>query len=126
MLLEAQTKPFLENRDNVSALTDKATEVKKILDNHIYWTNFFDFLEKHIIKDVYFVNFSGDINGEYSIEAVGQEYKNIVEQVEAFRKDELTEKAEVREGRIATGRSGNGIKFNLELTINPKIFKKTD
>jgi len=100
--------------------------VAVLLNEHIYWNNFFDFLEKHVIDDVYFVNFSGDINGEYGIEAIGKEYKNIVEQVEAFRIDTLIEKAEVKEGRITEGKDSDGVKFNLNLIINPEILKKID
>ncbi len=43
VLLEVQTAPFIEDRDNIAFLTNKAAEVKKVLNNHVYWTNFLIF-----------------------------------------------------------------------------------
>ena len=112
----AEILPFQKRLKLVSAL----------LDDHIYWNNFFNFLEEQVIDSVYFVNFSGDTGGEYSLAAVGKEYKDIDKQVEAFQKNDVVIKAEVREGRIVTGAAGQGVRFNVELKIKPDIFNKID
>ncbi len=124
--LDKKIEQKKEGLEEILSFQKRLKLVSSLLDEHVYWNNFFGFLEKHIIESVYFVNFIGDTKGVYGIEAIGQEYKNIVEQVEAFRTDKLTEKAEVKEGQIAKGKTSDGVKFNLELTVNSDIFKKTD
>jgi len=84
VLLEAQTNPLLEDRDNITALTNKATEVKRALDNHTYWSNFFNLLEVHTVPDVYFGDFSARAGESVSLMASSRNLISLAQQIVAF------------------------------------------
>ena len=84
VLLEAQSTPFLENRDAIVILTNKATTVKKVLNNHIYWTNFFNLLEVHTVPDVYFGDFSASAGESVRLMATSRNLISLARQIVAF------------------------------------------
>ncbi|MCD6442317.1 hypothetical protein J7L24_02140, partial [bacterium] len=84
VLLEAQTAPLLEERDNIAFLTNKAAEVKKVLKNHIYWTNFFDLLETYTVPDVYFGDFSAQAGESIRLMATSRDLMSLAQQIVAF------------------------------------------
>jgi len=121
VLLEAQTKPFLENRDNVSALTDKATEVKKILDNHIYWTNFFDFLEIYTIPNVYFGDFSAQSGERVQMIATSRDLMSLAQQIVAFDNAEDF----IQESNVSNiQKSDEGVNAFFDLLLVEGIWQK--
>ncbi len=84
VLLEAQSAPFLEDRDNIAALTNKAAKVQKVLNNHIYWTNFFNFLEVYTVPDVYFGDFSAQAEGSIKLMATSRNLMSLAQQIVVF------------------------------------------
>jgi len=84
VLLEVQTAPFIEDRDNIAFLTNKAAEVKKVLNNHVYWTNFFNFLEAYTVPDVYFGDFSARAGESVSLMASSRNLISLAQQIVAF------------------------------------------
>lgn len=84
ILLEAQSKPFLKDRDDVAALANKAEEVKKALNEHIYWTNFFDFLEVYTVPDVYFGDFRGQAGETIVLAATSRDLISLARQIVVF------------------------------------------
>jgi len=98
--------------------------VSKVFEQHLYWTNFFNFLEENTIKDVYFVNFEGDTSGRYAINAVGANYNSISEQVNVFKNNKKITAVEVQGGEMVSGDSTNVplVKFILNFSILKSIF----
>lgn len=93
----------------------------QLLEQHIYWINFLEFLENYTIKDVYFYNFSGDINGNYTIPAWAKDFKTLAKQIKIFKALDNVERVKVTGGGVGkTSRSG--INFSLIISIDPKIF----
>jgi len=84
VLLEAQSAPFLEDRDDIAALTNKAATVQKVLNNHIYWTNFFNFLEVYTVPDVYFGDFSAQAEGSIKLMATSRNLMSLAQQIVVF------------------------------------------
>ncbi|OQX71380.1 hypothetical protein B6D52_01715 [Candidatus Parcubacteria bacterium 4484_255] len=84
VLLEAQTAPLLKERDNIAFLANKAAEVKKVLKNHIYWTNFFDLLETYTVPDVYFGDFSAQAGESIRLMATSRDLVSLAQQIVAF------------------------------------------
>ncbi|MDO8667503.1 MAG: hypothetical protein Q7K35_00185 [bacterium] len=98
--------------------------VSQIFAKHIYWTNFFKFLEDNTIKDVYYAGFSGATGGSYSLEAVASDFSNISEQINILRDNEKITEARTLGGEFMTDDSadGNKVKFTLDFTISKDIF----
>ena len=61
----------------VLAFKNKLDQVNFLLERHIYWTNFFSFLEDNTLSNVYFSGFSGMVNGTYSLSAVTDNFDAI-------------------------------------------------
>jgi len=114
VLLEAQSTPFLEDRDNITALTSKATKVKGVLDNHTYWSNFFDLLEVHTVPDVYFGDFMASAGDSVQLIATSRDLIYLAQQVIAFN-DAPNFIKEVEISNIQVSPEGAGASFDLIL-----------
>ena len=135
-LEEQVIKPLEEEAKKILTVKEKIKLAKSLLDRHIYWTNFFKFLEDNTLTDVYYTSsFAGDTNGEYSFSARTRNFKMILDQVNIMRGNDNVEKVIVSGGSVKSsgsieqgGGDGQsdvgGVDFKLELTINPNIFMK--
>ena len=115
--------------DEALAYKDKSAEVSKLLNDHIYWTNFFNWLERNTLSTVKFANFAGKTDGSYSLNASALSYSEVSWQIKAFLNDPIVKKADVSNvdsimSKDKTKTGLQGVSFNLNLEINPDIFKK--
>lgn len=118
----------LKNKES-DALNYKAKSAafSSLLDGHIYWSNFFDWVEKNTLNTVKYLNFQGDLSGSYSLEATTQTYADVSWQVKSFLNDKNTVRAAVAEAAFVKDSDKtkpNQINFTLSLQIKPTIFKK--
>jgi hypothetical protein len=114
-------KDFLNFKDKVSL-------VEKLIDQHIYWSDFFTWLEQNTLNSVRYVDFSGDVSGEYALAAQTKNYRDVSWQVKAFKDnpwvDEVSvsaanlEEAEVEDSSLKE----EWINFSIALKIKPQIF----
>ena len=65
--LTKQSQDALSFKDKSSAFSD-------LLDNHIYWTRFFSWLESNTLSTTKFSGFDGDLSGSYSLTASAPSY----------------------------------------------------
>lgn len=125
--LGSQIRQAEENIEEILIFQQKIKLAGILLDRHIYWTNFFSFLEDNIIADVYYFDFSGDIKGHYNIAAMAKSFSAITQQIQVMKEDDRIVEVMVRGGDLSQankeGQSG-GVKFSLELSVDPKIFIK--
>ncbi|MFH0840377.1 MAG: hypothetical protein V1865_00110 [bacterium] len=119
-----------ENVDNILAFSDKLSLVGFILDNHIYWSEFFKFLEDYTLKSVYYERFNGNLSGEYKIPSVAKDFDSVYRQLKLMQLNEKvvsvdTEgaKTEAERGATAEEVAGNK-KFIMNLSIDNKLFLK--
>jgi len=130
----AQAEKFAELEQNIAkeeaglaGISDfevKLKTVSKVFEKHLYWTNFFKFLEDNTIKNVYFSNFDGDTSGSYVMEALAVDYGSISEQVDAFKNNKEVTAVEAEGGDMVSGnnKSQTLIKFVLNFTVQKNIF----
>lgn len=100
---------------------------KLLLDKHVYWTNFFYFLENKTIKDVYYNSgFSGKNDGKYVITAQTKNFSDILDQVSLLNNEKQVVEAKVTSGSLAEDKeTGKGvINFDLELNVAQDMFYK--
>ncbi len=102
----------------------------ELLPEHIYWTNFFDYLEENTLDQVGYSHFSGAIDGSYSLPVTTKDYNIINSQVELMRENSLTEEARVRsaaknkESEEESKEKDSEVTFDLELKVSEEIFTK--
>lgn len=120
---EAKREIALAQKESQEILDfqQKLDLAKNILDNHIYWTNFFKFLENSTISGVYYENFSGSTDGDYVLSANAPDFQVLAEQIKLMRKQEGVISVSSN-GGSAVGRENPRIAFSLRLKINPKLF----
>ncbi|MFH1412885.1 MAG: hypothetical protein ABIG10_02550 [bacterium] len=126
-----QVKKEEDFAEKILEFNDKLVLVDFILDNHIYWTNFFKFLEEYTIFDVYYEGFSGDTGGEYAIPAIGRDYRSVYLQIKLMQLFDKTISADTESAQALVEqisgpdeevKTRERIKFVLDLLIDRKIF----
>ncbi|MFA5247764.1 MAG: hypothetical protein WC415_00760 [Patescibacteria group bacterium] len=96
-----------------------------LLDSHIYWTNFFDFLESNTLSDVYFSSFSGDISGDYQFSATSNSVDAINVQIKKLLSNTYIKNARVDSTSVALDKDGLAkTSFQLVFLLDPQIFLK--
>jgi len=127
--------------------SDRLSYVGYLLDNHIYWTNFFKFLEKETLRDVYYpeglsfgINKSASADGSLVITTVSRNFDTVTKQNKVFVKSPNVLKVDVGQQEPllavnATSTEGmiinrprdyeNAVKFPLTLQLNPNLFLRS-
>lgn len=118
----------LKNQVSAALLyKEKSAVFTELLNNHIYWSNFFSWLEKNTLSSVKYGGFSGDLSGDYTLDAKTDSFADVSWQVKAFLNDSLTQEVEVKNATAAKGRDRTKpaeVNFTLSLKVKPEIFKK--
>ncbi len=115
-------------------LTDfknKVDLVTALINQHPYWTNFFNWLESRTLSSVTLDGFSGDLNGQYSFGATTKTFADISWQVRALLDDPnvLSVSVDSGSGGLVSNEDEDGnidvssqVSFSLDIEIDPKIF----
>lgn len=129
--LDDETKELQKNMGKVDKFQKKLSLSAKLLEKHIYWTNFFDFLEESTLKNVEYVDgFAGDTKGEYTISTESRTYSEIDDQVDTLNNSKYIKNAKVVEaGLQVVGRQGtesfkSSVAFVLTFEADKEIFYK--
>lgn len=83
--LNTEILGYAELQQDVSETNDTLAALNDLLTNHIYWSNWFTFLEVHTLPNVYFTDLTGSNTGAISLEGVAEDYTAVTHQVNAFR-----------------------------------------
>lgn len=114
--------------DEALAYKEKSIEVGRLLDNHIYWSNFFNWLEKNTLSTVKFDSFSGDTKGTYTLSAKAMSFSEVSWQVKAFLNNPMVKKVDVSSVSASNskenGSTARTVSFSLSFELSPDIFKK--
>lgn len=126
--LNKQIAQYEEGKSAALALQQRLETLRQLLDNHVYWTQFFDLLEKYTISEVYYTNFSMAGKDKLSISAVGKDYNSVAKQLLVFqnavdfvanvRIDAASAEVNQDEGGYA------GVSFSINLEFLPGVFLK--
>lgn len=124
--MEEQIEHLQENTQDAFIYKQKLQIAEMLLDDHVYWTNFFELLEDRTFSDVYYIGFQGDIKGQYTISTQARDLSMIDSQVQYLQEADMIKDAKVRgavnaEEQSAEGQ-GEGVAFDLELKVEPGVF----
>lgn len=100
---------------------------KKIYDQHVYWTNFFSYLEKNTLANVFYSGLEGNTSGEYSFKSMADDYRAIGAQVKYFNKVIDTLSASVLNEKIDDSSlvpTDINVYFDLNLKVKPDLFTR--
>jgi len=121
-----QIKDLDAEKIQAQILQKQLKAANNLLGNHIYWTNFFAFLEKDVVSDVYFLNLTGASDGQVSMSGVAKSYRAVSRQITSFRSDERVDAVSILSASASVDPEGNVAEVNFEtkLKLNPEIFLK--
>ncbi len=109
---------------------NKTFEVNRLLTDHIYWSDFFSWLEKNTLSSVSYSGFSGDLSGTYALDAKAKVFADASWQAKAFLDDPATEEVEIATVNTSSDEEEeeineeNEVYFMINLKLNPDIFKR--
>lgn len=84
--LEGQITALKDEQEASIAFKQKLDAVKSVIDEHVYWSKFFEKLEKYTIKDVYYTGaFSGSLGASISLSALTKDFTSVAEQLVVFQ-----------------------------------------
>ncbi|HNU81501.1 MAG TPA: hypothetical protein PLA05_02340 [bacterium] len=127
-----EIKALKTESDQILAFKQRADLANTLLENHIYWTNFFNWLEKNTLSSVSYLGFQGDKSGVYSLDASAKTFRDISWQTRAMLESPAVISVHVNKGESERPTDSGGaeaevenIKFNLDLVVDPNIFKNS-
>ena len=124
-----EIKSIKKESEEVMAFKERVDLAEALLARHIYWTNFFDWLEKNTLSTVNYGGFSGSTDGSYSFAATTNTFREISWQTRAFLEDPLVLSAKVDSGSGGKRADGDAseesgtISFTLNIEVDPKLFR---
>ncbi len=103
----------------------KNRTISPLFFGHVYWNNFFSYLEKNTLSSVYYSGFTGSLSGNYILKAGTTDYRALGAQVRSFTSNEYTAQAKTEGEKIDdSGKSSLGVLFDFNLTVKPSLFTK--
>jgi len=126
LLTEKRISQVEKDTKEVDIFQEKLALVDSLIENHIYWTNIFKFLENSLLSETYITSdFSSDLSGSFSFPIEGKSYADITNLVNLLRSKEEVLEASVKAGSMAPaggGEAGNKVTFIVEFKLDPAIF----
>jgi len=134
--VETQISDNRETQKKAIALKQETDMVKELLNKHIYWTKFFDKLEKYIIDDVYLTgSFTGSTSSQISLSAIGKDFDSVAKQLTVLNNapdfvSGVTITSAQKSGEATSTIPGatvaQGVSFTIDLQLVDDIFYKTE
>ena len=103
---------------------NRLDSVNFLLDRHVYWTNFFNFLEDNTLSNVYFFRFTGGVNGDYNLDATTDNIEAINVQIQKLLANPNIKAAGTNGGSVSSTGGKPVVSFSLSLSLEPSIFLK--
>jgi Tfp pilus assembly protein PilN len=115
------------------ATNNRLKIISSLLDQHIYWTKFFEKLEQYTIDDVYFTGtLSGSLDGQMTLSAVGSSYTSPARQLLVLEKaSDFVTNVAITSASAVQNSSANlppgsvaasEVSFSITITLVPDIF----
>ncbi|MFA5413396.1 MAG: hypothetical protein WC348_02555 [Patescibacteria group bacterium] len=125
-VMDKKNRELALEKDQAQFFQKKLKTADKLLGSHIYWTNFFSFLEKNTVADVYFVNLIGGSDGQVVLSGVAKSYRAMARQIVSFRADDRVSKVSIMSASASVDTEGNVVEVNFDakLQLSSEIFLK--
>ena len=130
--LDNEILQYRQLQTDINATNGTLTVIQSLLNDHIYWSQWFAYLESATLPTVYYVGFSGSANGTMNLQAVAPDFATVTQQIAVFKSlPEVTSVSVSNAQRgeesfaTATGNttstSTSTVLFNIGLQVDPSI-----
>ncbi|MDA3802596.1 MAG: hypothetical protein PF488_01705 [Patescibacteria group bacterium] len=134
-VLKKDTVLMNNKASNALLFKEKSLVFSKLLGDHIYFSNFFTWLEKNTLSSVKYSGFSGDISGDYSLQATAPSYAEVSWQAKVLSDSSYIKDVEIASANLVENTvvsideegeevetSYTHIAFTLSFTVEQSIF----
>lgn len=109
----------------INTASNTLTAVQTMLDEHVYWTQWFSYLERSTLQSVYYTNFSGSTNGTMNLQAIAPDFATVAQQIALFQSLPEVTSVEVntatRSGSVDATTEAGTVQFSVSLQVDPAI-----
>jgi Tfp pilus assembly protein PilN len=123
----AQIATIEREAKNLSSFQNRLGKVRTLLENHVYWSQFIDALEKITLPSVSYDNLSVSTQGTLTLSASARNYATVARQLIAFQNaNHLATSVHVNGATAQVNQLGDtiGAKFTITFVLNQNLLKK--
>lgn len=111
--------------EGFSGLRQQAQWASALLQEHVYWSNFFTYLEEQTVPGVWYEDFSGKTEDEYALKAQAPDFVTFIRQLQVWKEADTTYTRffSVDEVSLDTGEGeGETVEFSVTFAVTPELF----
>ncbi len=116
-LVQQEIKQYESSQSDFVKISKRFAAVKSLLDKHVYWGKFFDYLEAYTLPGVDYNDLVAEDSGKITLSAVADDYTQLALQLKVFQgATDFVKKVEINSGSLTGAKPGQvGFQVNLEL-----------
>ncbi|MFH1029780.1 MAG: hypothetical protein V1770_00795 [bacterium] len=128
--IESQIEALREDEAKIIKVENDISLADSLLDNHIYWDNFFKVIEEHTVLGVRYETFNIDNTGQLKLDALAENFDALSQQLSVFDKSKdyfsdvemssISINQDKKTGKIS------GIRFFISLNVNKDVFYRNE
>ena len=114
-----------ETSAELTAFNKQISAIEEKLDEHVYWTGLFNFLEKSTKSTVFYESFSGSsLTGTITMNARTSTFREMSEQILAYRVNPLIDEVRASSGVASIDEAGSikGVNWLMTLVVNEEVW----
>jgi len=130
--ISKEIRDMQKESDQITAFRQRVELADSLLNRHIYWSNFFTWLEQNTLSSVSYNGFSGSNDGQYNLQASTRAFRDVSWQARLFLANPAVLSVNINQGsgernfeNIDSNNEGN-VNFFIDLKIDPKIFNSPE
>ena len=103
----------------------KIEEIETLLNEHIYWTKFFEKLEENTLPNVKFTSFAGTVGSVITLQATAPDYQTVSKQwIHLQKAEDFVKEVSISGATMSVSEDAVDISFSLTLDFVDDIFYK--
>ncbi len=112
----------------IQQTTQKISAIRRLIDDHVHWTNMFAKLEHYTLPEVFYgTSFAADINGSLTLGARTDTYEHVAQQYLVFEQavanGDFISSFDITGATRTTTELGDQVTFSVNLQILPSVFQ---
>lgn len=126
--IDNQILTYRQLQSDINVTTNQLTAIQDLLNDHLYWSQWFTFLEQNTLPTVYYSSFSGSDNGTMNLQVIAPDFTTVSQQIAAFRAlPEVTDVTVTTAARSdtsfseATGDASSAAQSNVQFTMSLQV-----
>lgn len=117
-MVQQEIKQYESSQSDFVKISKRFAAVKSLLDKHVYWGKFFNYLEAYTLPAVDYNDLVAEENGKITLSAIADDYTQLALQLKVFQgATDFVKKVEINSGSLTGAKPGQvGFQVNLELS----------